>query len=458
MKNILLLSALAYMLFSCGNAPTKSKSNEMQKSDSLITDHARWSRNATIYEVNIRQYTPEGTFKAFGESLPRLRDMGVKILWLMPINPIGEKNRKGSKGSYYSIRDYKGVNPEFGNLDDFKNLVNEAHAMDMKVILDWVANHSAFDNIWTRDHLDWYELDSLGRLQPPHGTDWWDVTEFDYSNSEMRAAMIDAMKYWVTEAGVDGFRCDVASMVPIDFWVACRDSLEQVKPDIFMLAEGEDPELHKAFDMTYAFEFMHLMNTIAKNSKPLSDIDTYLEAEKEKYAPADYRMYFTSSHDENSWNGTVYERYGDGAKVYAVLAATLAGMPMVYSGQEAGLNKALSFFEKDSIAWSGYRLVDFYTHLLQLNRKNEALWNGTFGADAVRIKTNADSAVYAFYRKKDAHQVVVVCNLKGAEVSLTADELPEGDFQSLFGKAAWSDFKNGNLTVPPFGYHVFYRE
>ena len=213
-----------------------------------------WTKNATIYEVNIRQFTPEGTFAAFQAHLPRLKEMGVDILWLMPIHPIGELNRKGSLGSYYAVRDYKGVNPEFGTIDDFRMLVKEAHKQGFKLIIDWVANHSSPDNNWVSEgHKDWYTLDSLGNLQPTIGTDWWDVADLNYDNNEMRNAMIDAMKYWVQETDIDGFRCDVAASVPMDFWNECRNQLDKLKP-VFMLAEAEGPELHSAFDMTYAWE------------------------------------------------------------------------------------------------------------------------------------------------------------------------------------------------------------
>lgn len=457
MKTNLIFTLCCAFLFACSNTP-KEKAAQTEKSNSEAVGHAEWSKNATIYEVNIRQYTPQGTFNAFGESLPRLKDMGVEILWIMPINPIGEKNRKGTKGSYYSIKDYKGVNPEFGTMTDFKNLVDKAHQMDMKVILDWVANHSAFDNTWTEEHKDWYDLDSLGNLQPPHGTDWWDVTEFNYDKPDMRAAMIDAMKFWVEEANIDGFRCDVAEMVPMDFWKACRDSLTRIKPDIFMLAEGENPELHAAFDMTYAFEFMHLMNGIAKGDNSVSEIDTYLAEQKKKFDPEDYRMYFTSSHDENSWNGTVFERYGKrGVKTYAVLAATIAGMPMVYSGQEAGLDKALSFFEKDSIDWGNYKYQEFYTKLLTLNRDNPALWNGKYGGELMRLHSDTDSTVYAFTRTKDANKVLVICNLSDQPANVNFRNLPEEDFKSLFGNAEYTDLKKGDFEMEPFGYGVFYK-
>ena len=420
--------------------------------------HADWSKNATIYEVNFRQYTPEGTFNAFAESLPRLRDMGVKILWLMPISPIGEINRKGTKGSYYSVRDYKGINPEFGNLDDFKLLVKNAHDLDMKVIIDWVANHSAFDNVWTETNMDWYELDSAGALSPPHGTDWWDVAQLNYESAGMRVAMIDAMKYWLTEANIDGFRCDVAEMVPIDFWIECREELEKAKPGVFMLAEGQHPELHKAFDMSCAFEFLHLMNAIAKGEKELTGIDTFLENEKKEYQPEDYRMFFTTSHDENSWNGTVFDRYGKkGHKTFATLAFTIAGMPMVYSGQEAGMDHSLKFFEKDLIKWGDIELKDFYTKLLKLNVENEALWNGKYGGELTRLNSDADESVYAFSRKRNDSEVVVICNLKNTQVKMKFESLPSGNFKSLLDEESLELIAENGLELAPFGFHVFYK-
>lgn len=226
-----------------------------------------WSKNATIYEVNIRQFTPEGTFKAFGKHLPRLKEMGVDIIWLMPIHPIGEKNRKGSLGSYYAVRNYEEVNAEFGNLGDFQQLVKDAHALGMKLIIDWVANHTSPDNIWVdQGHKDWYTLDSTGNLQPTIGTDWWDVADLNYDNRDMRKAMINSMKFWLTNADIDGFRCDVAGWVPMDFWIEARKELDAVKP-IFFLAESEGADQHQAFDMTYGWELHHVMNDIAKGKK-----------------------------------------------------------------------------------------------------------------------------------------------------------------------------------------------
>jgi len=456
MKSLSQIIACSILLAACG--PAEKKEVESSQPAEPVS-HDEWSKNATIYEVNIRQHTPEGTFKAFETEIPRLNKMGIKILWFMPIHPIGEKNRKGNKGSYYSVKDYKAVNPEFGTLEEFKSLVNTAHEYDMKVIIDWVANHTAFDNVWTETNLDYYNLDSLGKLQPPDGTDWWDVADLNYENPETRAAMIDAMQYWLRESDVDGFRCDVASFVPIDFWEACRDSLERVKPDVFMLAEANDPALlKKAFDMDYAWEFMHIMNEIAKGSKALSALDGYRQKLDTIYQPDDYKMYFTTNHDENSWNGTVMERYGEeGHKTYAVLAFTYGDMPLVYSGQEAGMDYALEFFEKDTIDWGDYELQDFYSALLKLNQENKALWNGQYGGSFNRINSLHDDVIYAYHREKDNNEVVVVLNFSGKEVSTKLKGLPEGNFLSLFEDVEYAQLSAEKLTLAPYAYHVFYK-
>jgi 1,4-alpha-glucan branching enzyme len=458
MKILLQFLALTLFLVACNQAEKPKEEKEVPKPAQPET-HDEWSKNATIYEVNIRQHTPEGTFKAFETDIPRLQKMGIKILWLMPVHPIGEKNRKGTKGSYYSVKDYKAVNPEFGTMEDFRALVQTAHEYDMKVIIDWVANHTAFDNVWTETNMDYYNLDSLGKLQPPEGTDWWDVADLDYDNPQTRAAMIDAMQFWLRDGGIDGFRCDVASFVPTDFWEACRDSLETVKPDVFMLAEANAPELlEKAFDMDYAWEFMHIMNEIAKGEKELAALDDYRLKLDSIYQEDDYKMYFTTNHDENCWNGTVMERYGEeGHKTYAVLAFTFGDMPLVYSGQEAGMDYALEFFEKDTVQWGDYKLQDFYSALLKLNLENSALWNGQYGGTFERIGSLHDEVIYAYHRKKDENEVVVVLNFSGKEVSTKFEGLPEGDFLSLFQAVEYSKLSGDEISLAPYAYHVFYK-
>lgn len=373
-------------------------------------EHPEWSKNATIYEVNVRQYTPEGTFNAFSEHLPRLKEMGVDILWFMPIHPIGKINRKEterSMGSYYSVQDYKAVSSDYGTEEDFRRMVEQAHGLGMKVILDWVPNHTAWDNPWT-ENKEWYVLNEVGDFIPPLGTDWTDVIQLDYTNDEMRAAMIDAMKYWVAEFGVDGYRCDVAGKVPTDFWVRAHAELDEVK-DVFMLAEDGEPELLiEAFDMNYAWEYAHIIREIAKGAMTFDRLDSLLAEDAKKFPDNSYRMYFTSNHDENSWNGTDLEMYGDNFQNFAVLSATIDGMPLVYSGQEAVLDKQLQFFEKDEIEWNDYDLVDFYTDLLALNKRNEALWNGAHGANPMRI--SSPEGTYAYQRNKDDFGVYVGLN------------------------------------------------
>ena len=373
-------------------------------------EHPEWSKNATIYEVNVRQYTPEGTFNAFSEHLPRLKEIGVDILWFMPIHPIGKINRKeteSSMGSYYSVQDYKSVSSDYGTKEDFKRMVEQAHGLGMKVILDWVPNHTAWDNPWT-ENKDWYVLNEEDDFIPPLGTDWTDVIQLDYTNEEMRAAMIDAMKYWVAEFGVDGYRCDVAGKVPTDFWVRAHAELDEVK-DVFMLAEDEEPELLiEAFDMNYAWEYAHIIREIAKGAMTFDRLDSLLAEDAKKFPDNSYRMYFTSNHDENSWNGTDVEMYGDNFQNFAVLSATIDGMPLVYSGQEAVLDKQLLFFEKDEIEWKDYVLVDFYTDLLALNKQNEALWNGAHGANPIRI--SSPEGTYAYQRNKADFGVYVGLN------------------------------------------------
>jgi glycosidase len=314
------------------------------------------------------------------------------------------------------VRDYKGVNPEFGNMQDFKNIVAKAHDLDMYVILDWVANHTAWDHAWINGHPEWYTKDENGEMIAPF--DWTDVAELDYENEAMRLAMIDALKYWITEADIDGYRCDVAAEVPTDFWNDARAALDSLKP-VFMLAEAEEPEHHiHAFDMSYAWELHHIMNGIAKGEKTIHDLDAYFVKQDTLYPEDAYRMIFITNHDENSWNGTVSERMGAGAEAFAVLTYTLPGMPMIYSGQEAGMDKRLRFFAKDTIPWGEYKYEKLYTSLGQLRKENPALWSGINGGEMKRIKAS-DKAIYAFKRMRDGNELLVLVNLSNKERSFT---------------------------------------
>ena len=386
-------------------------------------NHPDWSRNAVIYEVNLRQFTPEGTLQAFKPHIERLKDLGVDILWFMPIHPISEDGRKGTLGSYYAVRDYKGVNPEFGSIDDFREVVRAAHDAGMKVIIDWVPNHSGRDNAWVKDHPDWYVRNEKGQMYGPY--DWTDVFKFDYSNPEMRRGMTDAMQFWLREADIDGFRCDVAGEVPTDFWNENRPELEKVKPVIFMLAEAPDADLMEhAFDMDYNWPMKDLFNAIAatsgqytfvpKQGEPrqwpeahATDIFKRLDEEAATYPADSYMMNMVTNHDLNSWEGTEYERYGRLAPAMAVLMYTLPGMPLIYTGQEVGLDRALEFFEKDQAPdWNAKAdITEFYKTLNALKHRRPELTAGN-GAPVEQLPT-ASPDVIAFRRGG----VTVVANL-----------------------------------------------
>ncbi len=377
--------------------------------------HLGWTRNASIYEVNIRQFTPDGTIKAFEKHLPRLKKMGVKILWIMPVQPIGEKNRKGTLGSYYSIRDYTAVNPEFGTQADFNHMVKTAHAHGMKVILDWVANHTAWDHPWIAAHPNWYKKDAKGALVSynfDNGREieyWTDVVGLDYRQPELWRAMIAAMKFWVTEAGVDGFRCDVASLVPTPFWVRARAELDALKP-MFMLAESNDPAIHAAFDMTYDWKLFDTFADIAQGKADARALADWVQHGQDGFPKDAYRMAFTSNHDINSWRWSDKDLYGEKFRAFAVLAATLPGMPLVLGGQESGLDKKVAFFEKDAIEWKNFENAGLYRKLLKLKAQHPALANGEAGGAVEIIKTN-DNDVFAFKRTKGGDHVWVTVNL-----------------------------------------------
>jgi len=444
---ILSLFLILFLLNSCSHG---LKTNSETSSDPLS-----WSGDAVMYEVNIRQYTPEGTFDAFAKHLPRLKDLGVEILWFMPIHPIGEKNRKGSLGSYYSIKDYKAVNPEFGTMSDFKELVAKAHEMGFKVLLDCVANHTSWDNVWMGKHKEWYSQDSLGNVIPPV-PDWSDVADLNYNNPGLRAAMLDAMKFWVAEVGIDGYRCDYAGGVPTDFWETARAELDKIKP-VFMLAEDQDHTdlLNKAFDCNYGWTFHHYMNEIYKGEKNAEVIPGYFAKIDSTYPEGTYPLQFTSNHDENSWQGTEYERLGNAVKTFAVLTFTVPGMPMIYSGQEAALNKRLVFFEKDTISWANLEMQDFYKTLISLKKENKALWNGMYGANIQFIKTPAPEKLLAFVRETDSNKILVIINLSNEEFSGSIGIEGKTMYKNLFEGGVIEIDSTDIFNLHPWGYRVF---
>lgn len=424
------LGMIGALLFSaCGGKGNANKPIAEER-DSTFTSlkHPEWSRNAVIYEVNLRQYTDSGTVTAFAKELPRLKDLGVDILWFMPIHPISKQDRKGTLGSYYAVADYTAFNPEFGTIEQFKDVVKQAHQQGMKVILDWVPNHSGRDNKWVTEHPDWYEKDSLGNMKGIY--DWTDVYVFDYANKEMRKGMIDAMKFWLTDVDVDGFRCDVAGEVPTDFWDEAHPQLQAVKEDVFMLAEASKPELQKnGFDMGYNWPMKDLFSAIAATAGQYTfkgtdgnvrefpethavAIDSLVKQQAEEYPKDTYLMNMVTNHDLNSWEGTEFERLGNLTDAFAVLSYTLPGMPLIYTGQETGMNRAFEFFEKDKApSWEPRNAYfTFYQNLNRLKHTEHALAAGLEGGEMVSYATSSPDLI-VFSREKDNSKVVVLANL-----------------------------------------------
>jgi len=399
--------------------PTKKeaiKMNTFKKAD--------WINNTDVYEVNLRQYTKEGSFNAFAQELPRLKKMGVSTLWFMPITPIAQKNKKGSMGSQYACSDYTSINPEFGTLDDFKQLVAEAHKMGFKVIIDWVANHTGWDHVWTTTNPEYYEKDPETKdFKIASGMD--DIIELDFKNPALRKAMIDAMKYWVTECDIDGYRCDLAFWVELDFWLEAREELEKTKT-LFWLAEADgidQADYYKAFDAIYTWTWMHRTEDFYKKGLPLDTLKNLLEQYNAAGDGQSIKLWFTTNHDENSWNGTEYEKYGDAARAFAVHSFTWNGIPLIYSGQELPNLKRLQFFEKDPIEWNGiYEMSEFYKILLDLRKANPALRSGDDAVKTNWVKTTANDHVLSFTRQNGKSEVLVLINFSKEEVAFTIDD------------------------------------
>ena len=419
---------------------------------------AGWIANTNIYEVNIRQYSAEGSFNAFATALPRLKEMGVEVLWIMPIHPIGKIYRKGTLGSYYSIANFKAVNPEFGTAADFKNLIDLAHELGMKVIMDWVANHAAWDNVWTKDHPEYFVRDEAGNFKPPY--DWTDVIQIDHSNEAEQDAMIDAMKYWVTDFNIDGFRADLAHLTPLAFWHKARTAIEPLKPDLFWLAESEEINYHEVFDATFTWEWMHRTESFYKGNSSLSSLYEVLAKYNAEFSETAHRMYFTSNHDENTWNGTGEQKYGDMLQCLAVFSCTWNGIPMIYSGEELPNKKRLQFFEKDVIEWNGkYQLHDFYKILLTLRKSNPALRSADAAVSTFHIITEGGKNIMAFLRKNDNDEVLVFLNLSKDVSSVTIkDQLINNFYINVFDGAQNYLQPDTFIKMQPWDYLVFERK
>ncbi len=415
-----------------------------------------WSSHAVIYQVNTRQFSTSGDFKGVIAGLPHIKALGADIVWLMPIHPIGNKYRKGELGSPYAVKDYFAINPEFGNEGDLKALVEEAHKLSLKVIIDWVPNHSAWDNPLVESHPHWYAKDYKGDFRPSPWWDWSDIIEFDYRQAGLREYMIEALRYWVEKFDIDGYRCDVAGYVPNDFWCQAKDALEQIKP-VFMLAEWENRDLHeKAFNMTYAWSWNETMHDLAYGRCHLDRLRKYYSWNERSWPHNAYRMTFVSNHDKNAWDGTQYEQFGDALEAAIVLSVLGEGMPLIHNGQEAGETKRLAFFERDPIEWQGHPIGELYRALITLKKSKQVLGNGEFGARMIQVPNTVMDKIFSFVRHNGQEKVFVIINFSSESVDVSFSEpLFEGHYVDWQGNDEIV-FENASVrTILPWQYEVW---
>lgn len=443
---------IAAIAISCKTTTTTETSAQYKTDTTRVDGHPAWIMQGNIYEVNVRQYTPEGTFKAFTTHLGRLKDMGVQTLWFMPIQPISKVDRKGELGSYYAVSNYTAVNPEFGTLDDWKELVKMAHEQGFKVVIDWVPNHTGADHYWLEKYPDFYVRDSAtGKAK--YAFDWSDTRDLNYDNMALQDSMINAMKFWLT-TDIDGFRCDVAGEVPNSFWQRCIPELKKVNPGIFMLAENNDAKMHEAgFDATYTWDEFSTMKRIANGTTTADALDT-AQLKLEAYPNKPIRMYFTSNHDENSWNKADYGTMPGAVHApFAVLTQTWArSVPLIYSGQEEPFLDSISFFYKDTISFGKYERAPFYKALLNLRASNPAL---AANANYTRINAGDPKQVFAYTREKDGKKVLVVLNLSGKEAAVTLPDASLSAKPATFISSLAEVPTGANYKLAPWGYAVY---
>jgi alpha-amylase len=465
MRNLLFILTIISVATACKNSPAGNESGKTTNAMSAQPVAPAWAENAVLYECNIRQFSPEGNLAGVTAQLPRLKDLGVDILWLMPIHPIGQKNRKESPsdlGSPYSVRDYYAVNPDFGNLSDLKTLVQKAHDLQLKVIMDWVPNHTAWDAVWMEKHPEYYTKVN-GQFTAPlnengGSTGWDDCVDLDYGNPALRKAMIEVMQYWIREADIDGYRVDMAGLVPNDFWKEVGPALDSLKK-VFMLSEWQDEPGHfnTCFHANYGWKWKDVTKDIAAGKQNAIALDTLLTFLNNYYPPGYSQLYFTQNHDENTWSGAEQDLYGDAADAFNVLMFTWQGMPMIYSGQEDGMTQRLAFFKKDPIKWGDYAKTPLFQILGDLRHNNKALRSGNSGGKLIKIPSDQDEKVYAFTREKEGERVVVVANLSKSpcEVTLRPDEQTVGSYLNVFGASTIQVTKDMQLSLKPWEYLVF---
>lgn len=454
MKHLLAAAALAFAA-----VPTTAAAGPWAPQNLSGVKHPDWSKDAVIYQINTRQFTPEGTFRAAQGQLPRLKAMGVDILWIMPIHPIGEKNRKGTLGSPYSVKDYRAVNPELGTMADFKAFVRAAHAQDMKVIIDWVANHSAWDNPLVTQHPEWYARDWKGEFLPTPWWDWSDIIDFDFSKEPLRQYMGESMLFWVREADIDGFRADVAAYVPRDFWERVRADADRIKP-VFMLGEAQMRDLHdKAFDASYGWGWYNALADIAKGRADTGALFGYFSENESAWPTGAMRMVYAENHDQNAWHGTGEEVFGPALMNVRVLAFAGEGIPLIYNGEEAGNPKRLKFFEKDPIAWREHPNRELFTRLAALKSRNQALWNAPWGGRMIPAANDKPQKVFSFVRQVGDDKVLALFNFSAEPQTVRLTErVGDGSYRDFNGGAAVRVDKETVFQMAPWSHRLLTAE
>jgi len=478
MKKTTLALLFIVTLFSCKEEKKEVTEIPIVETQEIEPFTSEITENAIIYEANIRQYSPEGTFNAFTKDIPQLKELGVKIIWVMPIFPISQTKRKATGGddskfasempeaeqskylgSYYAVSDFKKINPEFGTIEDFRKMIKTAHENGIYVILDWVPNHTGWDHIWIKEHPEFYTQNEKGEIIDPINPEtgkswgWTDVADLNYDNQELRKTMTADMLHWIKDENIDGFRCDVASNVPTDFWQQAIPTLRKEK-NIFMLAEAWQPELLKdnLFDMYYSWDGHHTMNDIAKGKKTVADWDTYMKKSAKQYEVNDIAMNFVDNHDENSWNGTIKERMGDASEIMMALSYMIPGIPLIYSGDEYDLNHRLKFFEKDSIPKVKGKNWAIFKTLGKLKEENIALNGGKNKASYKRIKTSSNDKILAFEREKEGKKILFIGNLSKDNQDFTIEL--EGNFKNVYTNANFSLNKNQKIQMESWKFVI----
>lgn len=423
-SNILYVLLLSIAFISCSSSeenpnpdPTPNPDSGYQQYGTPFVNMPK-STDAIIYQVNIRAFSSEGTLKGVEKRLDSIKKLGTNVVYLMPVYPVGQVKKAGKLGSPYSVKDYKAVNPDFGTLEDLRSLVNEAHKRDMAVILDWVANHTSWDNKWITEHSDWYQKDASGNIIIPPGTNYNDVAQLNFNNAAMKTAMIDAMSYWVYNANIDGFRCDYADFVPTAFWTQAITAVRKIKnQNLIMMAEGTRADNFTAgFDYNFGFGFYDSLKKVVANGQSALDLQTQNTKEYGSITTGRVVRY-TNNHDVNLSDGTALESFGGkkGSLAAFVVAFSMNSVPMIYNGQEIGYSKRIDYFDRTPIDWSSadYAMLKEYKKLITFRNSSEALRKG-------KLTGYSNSDVSAFMMQTDTEKVLVVVNLRNNAVTYGA--------------------------------------